>query len=214
MQSAIIVGSVVALSIWLVPTSHGATESMAQRRSFDCERSFLPGDDSKALATRFGASALATDEIYLGEGFYETGTVLFGSSPESRVEILWHDTSAQVGLKFVRVQSQRSQWQTPAGLTPGLDLQALERMNAKPFRMSGFGTDYEGTLLSWSGGRLAPPHASACLVRVRLRPDDSVEYKHWYRQVIGGREFSSGHPAMQYLNPRVYEMWLEFRQAS
>jgi hypothetical protein len=213
MQTAVVIGSVVALSIWLAQTPDG-TRDLVQRRSFECERSFLASDDSKTLGAKFGVAAVAIAEIYLGEGFYETGTVLFGDVAESRVEILWHDTVAQTGPKFVRVQSQRSQWQTPAGVTPGVDLRTLERLNAKPFRMTGFGTDYEGTLLSWSRGRLGPPAASACSVGVRLRPEDSVDYRHWYRQVIGAREFSSGHPAMQYLNPRVYEMWLDFRQAS
>lgn len=213
MQAAADIGCAVAVSTWLAHTPDG-TRDRVQRRSFECERSFVADDDSKTLVARFGPAAVATAEIYLGEGFYETGTVLFGDAADSRIEILWHDAVAQTRPKFVRVQSQRSQWQTPAGVTPGVDLRTLETLNTRPFRMSGFGTDYGGTLLSWSRGRLGPPAASACSLRVRLRPDDSVDYRHWYRQVIGAREFSSGHPAMQYLNPRVYEMWLDFRQAS
>jgi len=34
----------------------------------------------------------------------------------------------------------------------------------------------------------------------------------FYNQVIGDREFSSGHPAMQALNPFVYEIWLEYQE--
>lgn len=214
MKPVAIISLVVAWSSWLAQSADDGRQPVVQRPAFECERSFLAADDSKALSVRFGASAVVIGEIYLGEGFYETGTVLFGDAPESRVEILWHDATAQARPKFVRVQGQRSQWRTPEGVTPGLDLKTLERLNVKPFRMSGFGTDYEGTLLSWSGGRLGPSAVSGCSVRVRLRPDDSVDYRHWYRQVIGAREFSSGHPAMQYLNPRVYEMWLDFRQAS
>ena len=214
MHLAVILGAFAAMSIWSAHSTIGGQESRAQRRSLDCERSFLASDDAKALVARFGASAVATGEIDLGEGFYETGTVLFGDTPEWRVEILWHDAAAQAKPKFVRVRAQSSRWHTPEGLTPGLDLHAVERLNSKPFRMTGFGTDYEGTLLSWAHGRLGPSAGVPCSVGVRLRPDDSVEYKHWYRQVIGAREFSSGHPAMQYLNPRVYEMWLDFRQAS
>lgn len=211
MHFAAIVGSVAALTLCAAHASQGGRESNAQRHPFECESSFRPGDDLKAILARFGSSSVATGEIYLGEGFSETGTVLFGDSPENRVEILWRDVDAQSGPKSVRVRGESSRWQTPGGLTLGLTLHAVERLNAKPFRLTGFGTDYEGTQLSWSGGRLGPSSASACAVRVRLRPDDSGDDKPWYRQVIGDREFSSGHPAMQYLNPRVYEMWLDFR---
>lgn len=32
----------------------------------------------------------------------------------------------------------------------------------------------------------------------------------WYRQVLGDKEFSSGHPSMQALNPIVYEVFLDY----
>jgi hypothetical protein len=83
MHSAAIIGSVAVLSIWLAHNSDRGQESPAPRRPFECERSFLATDDSKTLAARFGASAVATGEIYLGEGFSETGTVLFNDAPEN-----------------------------------------------------------------------------------------------------------------------------------
>lgn len=180
--------------------------------SFDCERSFVADDNADTLARRFSAEAVTAAEIYLGEGFYETGTVMFGSTPARRVEILWHDVTAKARPKVVRVQGERSEWRTPSGVTVGLGLRTLEQLNGRPFRMTGFGTDYEGTQLSWSGGRLDRRPGSACAIRARLRPDDSVNCGALYGQVIGAREFSSGHQAMQCLNPDVYEMWLDFRK--
>jgi hypothetical protein len=41
---------------------------------------------------------------------------------------------------------------------------------------------------------------------MRLRPDASAIGAPEYRQVVGDRVFSSGHPAMQALNPRVYQI--------
>ena len=52
------------------------------------------------------------------------------------------------------------------------------------------------------------------MVRARLRPDpgkDDAERTRWLKQVTGDREFPSTHAAMQALNPRVYEIWLEFK---
>jgi len=51
-----------------------------------------------------------------------------------------------------------------------------------------------------------------CTIRARLRPEgvQDAERQISYRQVLGDREFSSGHPAMQTLDPSVYEVWLDY----
>ena len=43
-------------------------------------------------------------------------------------------------------------------------------------------------------------------VVMRLRPGANATGSPEYRQVLGDHVFSSGHPAMQALNPRVYQM--------
>jgi hypothetical protein len=139
--------------------------------------------------------------------------VIFADSAENRVEVLWIDTAAKRGLKSVHIRGRKSNWRTPGGVSLGDDLRTLERLNRRPFRLMGFGWDYGGTQVSWAGGRLEADVSSSCAVRVRLRPDEHVDYAGPYRQVVGSREFSPGHPAMQVINPRVYEVWLAFRRA-
>jgi len=43
-------------------------------------------------------------------------------------------------------------------------------------------------------------------ITLRLRPGGDALALLEYRQVIGDRIYSSGHPAMQVLNPRVHQM--------
>jgi len=214
-----IVGAIVAPVAWLLVSllAHVAPNSASgQQRLFGCESTFLATDDAKTLALRFGDAAVAKADIYLGEGFSEAGSVLFGDSSEDRVEILWSDVVGQRSPKSIRIRGQRSHWRTRMGISLGDDLRLLERLNRRPFRLAGFGWDYSGTELSWSGGRLEAADSAPCVVRARLAPEGAVEDQGWYRyrQVMGDREFSSGHPAMQYLNPRVYEVWLDFKKAS
>jgi hypothetical protein len=80
----------------------------------------------------------------------------------------------------------------------------------------GFAWDYEGTVISWAGGQFRE-YSSGCdhlLLRLRANEQTIQTAERDWRQVLGDREFSSGHPAMQQLNPRVYSMLVEFDSLS
>jgi hypothetical protein len=183
-------------------------------RVMECQTTFTPDVDEAALLARFGPSNVAGGQVDLGEGQHDDGTILFGQDPEDRVEILWSLKIDRRRPAWLRVQGESSHWRSSEGLTLGLDLKSIERINGKPFRLLGFDWDYAGTVMSWSGGRLDQPSTKApCATRVRLAPSGPAAAERVERQVAGEREFSSGHPAMQTLNPRVYDMWLSFPES-
>ena len=186
--------------------------AVQQSRLLECTSVFGKDASAASLSERFGAANVRSAEIYLGEGFYESGTVLFANSVEDRVEILWKNIQEQRMPKIVRISGARSHWRTTTGLTLGVDLLRIEKLNRRPFRLLGFAWDYSGTVMSWSGGSIGSPPAMPCTIRARLRPEgvQDAERQISYRQVLGDREFSSGHPAMQALNPSVYEVWLDY----
>jgi len=189
-------------------------ESTAQQtRVLTCNSIFRPDVTAARLAEYFGATHVAAAEIALGEGQTELGTVLFPGSSADRVEILWNEQERQQKPRAVFIRGEKSRWRTRSGLTLGLSLRTVESLNIRPFRILGFGWDYDGAVVSWSGGRL-DARSSNCRERVRLLPDEATfgdpVRSRLYSQVQGDREFSSGHPAMQGLNPRVYELWLEY----
>ena len=67
--------------------------------------------------------------------------------------------------------------------------------------------------MSWASGLLEQQAGAGCRIRARLSIGDRVERESvgpWYGQVRGETEFSSGHPAMQALNPAVYEVFVEY----
>ena len=180
-------------------------------RVLECRTTFAPEVGEADLLAGFGSTNVVPGQVYLGEEHYDDGTILFGQDPEDRVEILWKIKSPRRRPAWVRVRGESSRWHTPEGLALGLDLKSIERLNRKPFRLLGFEWDYAGTVMSWSGGRLDQPSREApCSARVRLAPSGAAGPAVIERQVVGEREFSSGHPAMQTLNPRVYDMWLSF----
>ena len=185
-----------------------------ETRVLACEMVLAPEASAASLSQYFGVANVQSGPISVGEGEYERGTVLFAGSPQDRVEVLWKDREAQRAPRRVRIFGATSRWRTPLGVTLGVDLRTLERINRRPFRLAGFAWDFGGTETSWEGGLLESSTSAPCVVGVRLAPAlplDEGEQQRWYRQVLGDRDFSSGHPAMQALQPQIYEVWLDYR---
>jgi hypothetical protein len=121
--------------------------------------------------------------------------------------------------KEVRLTGDSSEWKTAEGICLGSTLKEIERLNAYPFKLAGFDFDYGGTITDCGHGRLK---MLGCvdrdgafrgrLVVLRLRPSVEAQARPDHRQVIGDRVFSSGHPAMQALNPSVYQMIVSLSQ--
>ena len=127
-------------------------------------------------------------------------TVLFDSMSDAKLEIYWRDRANKRHPEWVSVRGKQSRWRSPSGITLGTPLRAIERLNARPFRLLGFGTDVSGTVMGWSGGRLDSQNTATCKLRLRMRPDwDRVDPARTplVNQLIGEVEYSSGHPAMQ-----------------
>jgi hypothetical protein len=172
-----------------------------------------PNTTSADLAARFGSANVVDGAVYVGEGFSEPGTVLFGDVPERRAEIVWRRGTRQ-GPRFMRVRGEISQWRTPQGLTLGLDLSQVERLNRRPFRLRGFGWDSGGRTTSWSGGVLAEGELPPCTIWARFSNAEerlTTEEARLFRQVQGERDFSSGHPGVQAAHARVWQIGLTWR---
>jgi len=167
-----------------------------------------------SLKALFGASNVESVDVYLGEGFTSPGTAVYPSDTTRRIEVVWSDETRTVP-KEVRLTGDSSVWRTAEGISLGSTLREIERLNGYPFRLVGFAFDYGGTIVDCGRGRLVALGCSVAdergaskgrLMVVRLNPGVDALGTSEYRQVLGEREFSSGHPAMQKLNPRVYQL--------
>lgn len=142
--------------------------------------------------------------IDLGEGESAEGSVLYPDQPALKVEIQWQH--AKELRQVVRLTVRGSGITTKPGFKVGMSLKELEALNGGPFRLAGFGWDYAGTVLGWGEGKLGIVKQSGTFF-VRLSPGKNVKkMSAWVKQVTGDKEFSSAHPAMQKLNPRIYEI--------
>lgn len=162
------------------------------------------------LKVRFGSGNVSSGLVPWGgaEGDYNEGTILFADRQDARLEVYWKNQAAKRDPGWIDIRGTASRWRSPAGVTLGTDLKTVERLNGRPFRIAGFGTDLSGALYSWSGGLLARHDVAGCRMGFRFVPaavDKRPEVRALMRQVGHGGTYSSGHPAMQALNPRIGE---------
>ena len=162
------------------------------------------------LVISYGNANVIDQDIDVGEGETEPGTVVFAHDKKRTISILWSDTDAKASPKFVFLRENGSLWRTAHNISIGTSLRELERLNGRPFTLSGFGWDYEGTVMSWNDGGLEKEFQHNGRVIVRLAPSAAGQVD--LDKLAGDRPFSSANPIMQRINPRVYEIMWEFPQ--
>lgn len=160
----------------------------------------------------YGRRNVRSTKVSLGEGEYEPGTVLYPNDPQRMIEIVWKDARRKRFPKRLQLTGEKSLWKTRHGISLGTRLKELERINGKPFVLTGFSWDYEGTIVSWEGGKLEQEFEKNNRV-VLLRLSDQTNHGASVEDVgsvMGDRDFPSSHRAMQKINPKVYQVIVEF----
>jgi hypothetical protein len=171
-------------------------------------------DTEATLRARYGVGNVAPARFDVGEGEKVPGATIYPRDPARRLAVAWGDTIARAHAIRVRVDGDSTRWTVFPGVSIGTRLSELERLNGRPFNLRGFQFDYAGTVDSWQGGRLdslwRPAAGRRHLVWLRLRPDSGADPALQSR-VAGDKVFSSAHPAMRALDPRVYDLFIEPR---
>jgi hypothetical protein len=154
----------------------------------------------------YGKENVTDGEINIGEGELERGTILYPNDPNRILHVIWKNPEMKTFPKRIQLTGESSRWKTVFNITLGTTLKELEQLNRRPFRLLGFGWDYSGTVYSWSDGVLSRCCQSQGIFMRLIPAVEGEVYSRLGGQVRGDREYSSGHPAMQELNPRIYQI--------
>src|SRR4051794_443024 len=166
-----------------------------------------PEGSEVELRERYGPTAVDSARIELGEGETTPGTVLYTSDSLRRAEIVWKDTLSRRRPARVILRGSQSKWRVGQGISLGTSLKELEGLNGRPFVLAGFGWDYAGVITDWKGGALDSTLAG---IKLYLDPGSAQQQSAAYSQVLGDRDYSSDLPAMQQLNPKVAQIFVDF----
>jgi hypothetical protein len=172
-------------------------------RTVACTGAFAKTSSHLMLATRYGPQNVTFAEVDGPDGSKLMASVLYPSDPKRRLEVLWQNEASRSGTSLVAINGQ-STWTAPKGLRLGMPLAALEKLNGKPFKLSGLDKDNVGAVTDWQGGALASL-PGGCKVGIRLSPDPKAPAEA-RSELAGDKEFLSSDASVKAIKPKIAEI--------
>ena len=186
----------------------GATGALAPAaRTVACSGAFGRDSSHVKLAQMVGATNIDYGEVSGAGGGALNASILYGKDPKRRLEVLWQNEAARSDTSLIVITGQ-SQWHGPKGLRLGLALPALEKLNGKPFKLSGFDQPDGSAALDWQGGALGSL-PGGCQVGIKFKPDSKA--KPDALAAAAGKEFLSGDAAIRAVKPTVGEIIIGYQ---
>jgi hypothetical protein len=149
-----------------------------------------PGMTAAELEQAYGKAKVKHEDIPGAEGETIPGARLFADT-DRELEVIWDPENEKKKVVF-DVHVIGTAWKFENGLKTGMTLEEVEKINGKPFKISGFAWDYGG-YANFEGGKLAG--------KVSLRFNPSTEDIPEYLQ--GDKELSSTDKKLRSVKPVV-----------
>lgn len=190
-------------------SSFALAERAASPRVIKCEGPFGRNASHADLVKAFGSSNVVYQDIDGTEGETIKASVLYPNDPKAKLEIIWGDEKAR-RRPMIRAKDQSS-WASANGIRIGMALEEIEKMNGKPFKLSGFDWDDGGRVRDWQGGALAKPLPGGCIVSVEFVHAEDVPEAN-LSKVTGDGEFLSDGADMRAVEPYVAVVTISYPQ--
>jgi hypothetical protein len=191
-------------------TSFAPAERATAPRVIKCEGLFGRDASHADLVKAFGSSNVVYQEIDgHAEGEKINATVLYPNNAKAKLEIIWGDEKAR-RQPTVRARDQ-STWASANGIRTGMPIADVEKINGRPFTLSGFDLDFGGRVKDWQGGQLAKPLPGGCIIGVEfVHPEDAPEVN--LSKVSGDGDFRSDNVDMRAVEPYVAALTISYPQ--
>ncbi len=177
------------------------------------DRLIVPGDRAGAiiqttsradLAALLGEDNLHDQDIHVGEGFMEPGTIVYPDSPEDTVTVVWEDAER---VQPLSLRDFGTAWATPEGLGIGSSFSTLQSVLGD-FELYGYEWDYGGTVQL--EGTALEQYSGLLILRAYPTAETVEVAQADYNAVLGDALYSSSSSHIQALAPAVEEMIMFF----
>jgi hypothetical protein len=172
-----------------------------------CSGVFARDSSHAKLASAFQSRNVAFTQVDASSGGKVMASVLYGRDPKRRLEVWWSKQASRSDTHLIVINGQ-SDWIAPGELHLGLTLAELEKLNGKPFKLTGFDKDHVATLSDWNGGQLAAL-AGGCTVGISLRADPKTAASA-LGDLPADRGFTSSDATLRAANPTVSEILVAY----
>jgi hypothetical protein len=174
-------------------------------RVITCSAPFGKEASHLKLAQRFDSRNITYTEVDGPDGSKMRASVLYPNDPKRRLELVWQNEASRSVTHLIVINGQ-STWAGPKGVRLGLTLAALEKINGKPFKMSGFDQPDGGSVTDWQGGAL--DSLPGCRMGLRLAAD--AKAPEAARSEAAGKELMSSDAPIKAVKPVVAEILFGF----
>ncbi len=178
----------------------------APARAVACTGTFAKTSNHIKLATVYGAQNLTFAEVDGPDNSKLNASILFPKDAKRRLEVLWTNEAARSDTSLIVIGGQ-STWTGPKGVRIGLALEALEKLNGKPFRLKGFGAD-GASVADWQGGALDKV-PGGCKVGIRLVADPKAP-EAARNEVSGDKVLMSSDAVVRAVKAKVVEILIGY----
>jgi hypothetical protein len=172
-----------------------------------CNGVFSKDSTHLKLAMKFDSRNVAFDDVDGPDGSKIKASVLYPNDPKRRLEVVWNNDVARTDVSVISING-KSQWTAPKALKLGLPIAVLQKLNGKPFKLGGFGTDGSSSVTGWDGGALSSL-PGGCKVGIRLIADSKAS-PDARSAVSGNKELSSNDPGVLAVKPSVAEILIGY----
>jgi hypothetical protein len=191
----------------VAPPAHKPAPPRMPPNVVTCSGVFARDTGHLKLAQRFDSRNIAYGPVDGPDGSRINASILYPNDSKRRLEVLWSNEAARSDISVIAING-KSQWVAPKGLKLGLAITALEKLNGRPFKLSGFGIDNSASVLSWEGGALSAL-PGGCKVGMRLIED--AKTNETVRLAVGGdKELLSNDAAVRAVKPMVGEILIGY----
>ena len=171
----------------------------AQPRQIECRGAFARDSSHIRLAQVFGPDNVAYTEVDGPENSKLMASVLFPRDPQRRLEVLWNNDSSRSGTQVIAING-KSAWSAPRGIKLGTAIATVEKLNGKPFTITGFGADGSSTA-NWQGGAMLSLQGG-CKIGMRFAADPRTPDEA-RRQISQAKALPSNDPGVRAVRPTV-----------
>jgi len=185
-----------------VPATPAAPKPAAVSHAVTCSGVFAKDSNHLKLMQAFQPKNVEYGEVAGAGGSKLNATILFPNDPKRHLEVLWENEAARSTTSLIVITGQ-STWTGPKGLKLGLALAALEKLNGKPFRLSGFDQPEGSVVTDWQGGALASLPGD-CKVGIKFAPDRKAAAD--VLAAAAGKELTSDDAKVRAVKPTVAEI--------
>jgi hypothetical protein len=179
--------------------------AVAEGAEFSCAGPFGRNASHAGLVKEYGAANVSHEEVFMA-GDTIPMTVVFPRDPERRLMVHWLDDNGHRGLGAVIIRSPG--W-TAGGATVGMSIADVQRLNGRPFKLMDFqGSDNDGQVLDWQGGKLEATLAGGCRIGAVFGINDAdIDQAQGSPHDDG---LISEDPGLRKADPRLYELTVYF----